>query len=148
MQNIKLPRRKEWGEQASSLLSFIFLQHIIPFQLSPISTRSPPFLRNVSRWHLILLLSFTIVSLFLNCPKSPGRRRWERERGKRDQPAPHASAPFKQFGKSGRGALQIMLNVINLSDSWKSDMRELQRNLFYFAMKCFCIMRKKMSSVP
>lgn len=41
-----------------------------------------------------------------------------------------------------------MLNVINLPDSWKSDMHELQRNLLYFSMKCFCIMRKKMSSVP
>lgn len=126
--------------RASGLLSFIFLQHIIQFQLSPISPRSPPFLRNVSRWHLILRLSFTSISLFLNCPWKGLGRRW---RGEGRGCAPRLPN-FQRLPKGGQGgacarweggeggAMKIMLNVINLPDSWKSDMHELRRNLFLF----------------
>lgn len=129
----KIASQKRPG-RASDLLSFIFLQRIIQFQLFPILRISPPFLRNSSRWLLILLLSFGSDSLFLNCPwKGLGRRR----RGGGRAFAPRVcliQAVWEKrggWGGTAAHAIPITLNVINLPDSWKSDMHELQRNLLF-----------------
>lgn len=137
MQNSELLYRKK---SVGRLVTIYFLQYIIPFQLSHVSGEAPHFslrcLRNISLESHSFSLSFTSISLF-NCPSHAclPLSYWST--------CPHL-AVFRSQGET----LQIMLNMINILNSLKYDMHELQWNLFYFPMKCFCIMRKKMSSMP
>lgn len=93
MQNIKSPRRKEWGERAGCYRLF-FSNVSLSFSCLHLP-RSPPFLRAVSRWHLILKLSLSGISLLPNCP---GRLRAGRGTG-----SARCSTSHRADGFGGRG---------------------------------------------
>lgn len=138
MQNIKLPRRKEWGERAVCYRLFFFN---ISFSFSCLP--SPPDLHHFSETSLDGISFSGCLSpafhYFLTVPE----RVWAGGGGEKDVAAPRVSQIFSGCPKAGRGvrvrweggewgAMKIMLNVINLPDSRKSDMHELRRNLFLF----------------
>lgn len=148
MQNIKLHSEKNGESKRAVCYRLFFFNISFGFSCLP----SHPDLHHFSETSLdgISFSSCLSPSLhyFLTVPgrARAGDRGRDMSGGRGTSLRPPRPPHFSSLQTAGGG--QIMLNVINLPDSWKSDMHELQRNLFYFAMKRFCIMRKKMSSVP
>lgn len=133
MQNTKLPHRKDRGEQAICYRLFFFN---VSFSFSCFPSYA--YLHHFSGTALAGFSFSSCLSAAIHYFLTVPERAWAGGGGEADEPSPHVSALFKQFGKSGVGGgrtaahtIPITLNVINLPDSWKSDMHELQRNLLF-----------------